>query len=108
MPYSTHTVFSAAKPDTCTTYPEPNRDRQRVVTAAKQSSRWRRLSGEEASSSCRLNLPLGELAEDLGAHNDGHRGELSLAQHLEVTLYQPTREKSKIDRGRVEEKISPV
>lgn len=44
------------------------------------------LSGEQAGASCCPDLVLGELAEGLGAHNDGNRGELALAQDLEEAL----------------------
>lgn len=44
------------------------------------------LGGEKASAPCCPDLVLGELAEGLGLHDDGHRGELALAQDLEVAL----------------------
>lgn len=46
----------------------------------------RRLGRHEARSACRPDPLLGELAEDFRADDDGHLGQVSLAEHLEVAL----------------------
>eukprot|EP00178_Gracilaria_changii_P018848 TRINITY_DN5437_c0_g4_i1.p1 TRINITY_DN5437_c0_g4~~TRINITY_DN5437_c0_g4_i1.p1 ORF type:complete len:177 (+),score=30.54 TRINITY_DN5437_c0_g4_i1:545-1075(+) len=43
-------------------------------------------SGDQASAPCCPDLVLGELAEGLGLHDDGHSGKLALAQNLEVAV----------------------
>lgn len=44
------------------------------------------LGRHEARSACRTDPVLSELAEDFRADDDGHLGQVSLAQHLEVAL----------------------
>lgn len=46
------------------------------------------LGRQEARSACRADPVLRELAEDFRADDDGHLGQVSLAQHLEEPLFE--------------------
>ncbi|GBE58937.1 R3H domain-containing protein, putative [Babesia ovata] len=56
------------------------------VTTIRLMSGRHRLSHEDARASRGLDLPLSELAEEPGLHNEGLLGHLSGSQHLEVAL----------------------
>lgn len=63
-----------------------SKEKRLLSLAAAAAAAARPLSGEQASAPCCPDLALGKLAEGLGLHDDGHRGELSLAQDLEEAL----------------------